>query len=122
MENNGSRTWFIPDGFLPLLSNGEYNSHEAICVMNTTKEDADLHIVLYFEDRDKMDGFSAVCKSERTNHVRLDRIENSNGEKIPVGIPYAIMIKSNVNIIVQHSRMDTTQAEMALMTTIAFPG
>jgi hypothetical protein len=32
-----------------------------------------------------------------------------------------MMVESDVEIIVQYSRMDTTQAEMALMTTMAFP-
>jgi hypothetical protein len=36
-------------------------------------------------------------------------------------VPYAMMVNSGENIIVQYSRMDTTQAEMALMTTMAFP-
>lgn len=119
-DQHGSKTWFIPDGFYPPISNGVYPSHEAICVLNTGDADANIQITLYFEDRDKLEGFTAVCKAERTNHIRLDKIKNRQGEGVPSGVPYAMMITSDVDVIVQYSRMDTTQAEMALMTTMAY--
>ena len=117
----GSRVWLIPDGFYPPYSSGRYPSHEAICVLNPGQKDANLDITLYFEDRDKMGGFKAVCKAERTNHIRMDKITDDRGQGVPMNVPYAIMVESDVEIVVQYSRMDTTQAEMALMTTMAYP-
>ena len=75
---------------------------------------------VYFEDREPMMGFQAECKPQRTNHIRLDKIKNINGEKIPVGIPYAVQVISSQPIIAQHSRMDTSQKELSLMTTVAY--
>ncbi|MEG6614689.1 sensory rhodopsin transducer [Pseudoclostridium thermosuccinogenes] len=117
----GSKVWFIPDGFYPPISNGAYPSHEAICVLNPGDRDANIEITLFFEDRDKMGGFRQVCKAERTNHIRMDKLKIEKGEGVPQGVAYAMMVESDQNIIVQYSRMDTTQAEMALMTTIAYP-
>ena len=118
----GSKVWFIPDGYYPPVSNGTvYNSHEAICVLNTGKVNANIKITLYFEDRDKMDGFKAVCNAERTNHIRMDKLRDADGNGVPMGVPYAMMVESDADIVVQYSRLDTTQAEMALMTTMAFP-
>jgi hypothetical protein len=117
----GSKTWFIPDGYYPANSNGLFPSHEAICVLNPAKRDANIEITLYFEERDKMDGFKAVCKAEKTNHIRMDKIKDTTGSGVPQGVAYAAMVRSDVEIIVQYSRMDTSQAEMALMTTIAYP-
>ncbi len=118
----GSKTWFIADGYYSSISKGQlFNSHEAICVLNPGKEDAQIHITLYFEDRDKIDGFMAQCKGERTNHIRMDKIRDSNGKGVPMDVPYAMMVESDRDIIVQYSRMDTSQAEMALMTTMAHP-
>ena len=114
----GKKLWIIPDGFLPTESTGAFNSHEAICVLNIAEETADIELTIYFEDRVPMKNIKAKCLGERTNHIRLDKITDINGNKIPVGIPYAIKVESSQNIVVQHSRMDTTQAEMALMTTI----
>lgn len=120
-EPIGRRTWVIPDGFLPEHSSGYFVSHEAVCVLNVGDQDAHLSITVYFEDREPMTGFTAVCGARRTNHVRLDKIENADGAKITVGVPYALMVESDQPVVVQHSRMDTTQAEMTLMTTIAYP-
>lgn len=117
----GSKVWFVPDAYYPTISNGHFPSHEAICVLNPGDKDAVIDMVLYFEDRDKMVGFKAVCKAERTNHIRMDKLMDVNGNVVPKGVPYAIMIESSENVIIQYSRMDTTQAEMALMTTMAYP-
>lgn len=119
--NAGSKTWFIPDGYFPEKSSGVFNSHEAICVLNAGSNDALLSITLYFEDRDKMSGFEALCKAERTNHIRMDKLKDKSGNGVPQGVAYAMMVESDVPVVVQYSRMDTTQAEMALMTTMAFP-
>jgi len=116
----GSKVWFIPDGYWSVNSSGLFPSHEAICVLNPGKNDANIKITLYFEDRDKMDGFKAVCAAERTNHIRMDKLVDKNGQAVPQGVPYAMMVESDVEIIVQYSRMDTSQAEMALMTTMAY--
>lgn len=120
--NLGAKVWLIPDGYYPEFSSGKFPSHEAICVLNLGRQDAELSITLYFEDRDKMEGFKAVCRAERTNHIRMDRIKNAKGEGVPQGVAYAMMVESNTEVIIQYSRMDTTQAEMALMTTMAYPG
>jgi len=119
--NVGAKVWLIPDCYYPSKSSGDFKSHEAICVVNPGKKDANIEITLYFEDRDCIGGFKAVCKAERTNHIRMDMIKNDKGEGVPQGVPYAAMVKSDVDIVVQYSRMDTSQAEMALMTTMAFP-
>lgn len=120
-KGEGSNVWFVPDAYYPTISNGHFPSHEAICVLNPGDRDAEIDIILYFEDRDKMTGFKAVCMGERTNHIRMDKLTDVNGNAVPKGVPYAMMIASSEKIIVQYSRMDTTQAEMALMTTMAYP-
>ena len=40
---------------------------------------------------------------------------------IPQDVPYAVMVESDQPVVVQYSRLDTTQAEMSLMTTMAHP-
>lgn len=117
----GAKVWFIPDGYYPTISNGHFPSHESICVLNPGGRDAHLEITLYFEDRAKMAGFQAACPAERTHHIRMDKLRDGAGNAVPQGVPYAMMVSSDVAVIVQYSRMDTTQAEMALMTTMAFP-
>ncbi len=119
--NYGKKTWLIPDCFLNSVSKNESISHEAICVINTTDNDANIKITLFFEDRECDEGFSAFCGSKKTHHIRMDKLKKENGEMIPRDTPYAALIESDVNIVVQYSRLDTSQVEMALMTTIAYP-
>lgn len=116
----GKKEWVIADGFLPAKSNGDFVSHEAICVLNTGEEDATIDIVFYFEDKPPRTGFQEVCPAERTYHIRLDKIKDDEGNKLPVDVPYAAKVSSDQPIVVQHSRMDTTQKELSLMTTIAY--
>lgn len=116
--SEGARVWLIPDGFIPEESSGSQESHEAICVLNTSLEEARLSISFYFEDREPIKDVVVVIPAERTSHVRTDSIE---GAALPRGVPYAIRVESNVPVAVQYSRMDTTQPALSLMTAMAFP-
>lgn len=121
MKAYGKKTWLIPDTFLSSVSgDGEQPSHEAICVINTGEHDAHIKLTLFFENRDAMKGFSAVCAAQHTNHIRLDRICSADGCEIPRDTPYAILLESDEPVAVQYSRLDTSSARMALMTTIAY--
>ena len=119
-SNNGKCFWFIPDAFYPVIDKGEYVSHEAVCVLNTNDEDAVIDITLYFEDKEPIKGFKAICPARRTNHIRMDKIVSIDGLKVQRGIPYAMTVESNVPIVVQYSRLDTTQPEMSFMGLIAY--
>jgi hypothetical protein len=114
----GARVWLVPDGFIPEESSGSQESHEAICVLNTSAEEARLSISFYFEDREPVKGVAVVVPPERTRHVRTDRID---GAEIPRGVPYAMRVESSVPVVVQCSRMDTTQAALSLMSTMGHP-
>ena len=54
------------------------------------------------------------------NNIGVDKIENNKGEKIPKEVPYALFVESNVPIICQHSRMDVSDPNITLMTTVAY--
>lgn len=119
--SEGARVWLIPDGFLPEESSGTQESHEAICVLNTSTEKAWLLISVYFEDREPTKDIRVTVSPERTLHVRLDLSEHLDGVSIPRGVPYALRVESSVPVTIQHSRMDTSQEALTLMTTMAYP-
>jgi hypothetical protein len=123
MAAPGATQWFIPDTYLPepVHADGPYVGHEAICVLNVTEQDAALALDFYFEDRAPVKGVQVVVPAERTRHLRLDRPEQIGGFQVPVGVPYAVRLRSTVPIIVQYSRLDTTQVQATLMTTLAYP-
>jgi hypothetical protein len=116
--SEGAHVWLIPDGFIPEESSGTQESHEAICVLNTSAEEARLSISFYFEDREPVKDVEVIVPADRTRHIRTDRLD---GAEIPRGVPYAIRVESSVPVVVQCSRMDTTQAALSLMSTMAHP-
>lgn len=111
--------WIVPDGYLPATTAEPLESHEALCFLNTSEKQAHVTIIVYFEDREPLEGFQIVVPSKRTLHFRLDSAYNNKGEAIPKNTPYALEVRSNVELSVQHTRMDTRQANMALFTTMA---
>jgi hypothetical protein len=119
-RKKGDTHWVIPDGYIPPTSSGELTSHESICVLNCNEEDAHLDITIYFEDRPPMQNIPCTVNGMRTNHIRTSSLEK-NGERIPQGVPYAIEVVSDISIIVQYSRLDSTQSELGLMSTLAYP-
>ncbi len=123
MVSEGARVWFIPDTYLATPPNRDdpYFSHEAICILNTGPQPAHIALDFYFEDRPPIKDVRLVVEAERTWHVRLDKPESLEGFAIPRDTPYAIRLRSDEPVIVQYSRLDTTQPNLALMTTMAYP-
>jgi hypothetical protein len=117
----GAKTWYIADSYLPDQSTGGMRSHESVCVLNLSDRSAKVKITVYFEDREPLTGLEAECPAQRTKHVRMEQIKTSSGEMIPLAKPMALMVESDVEVVVQHTRLDTTQPAMALMTTMAYP-
>lgn len=93
---------------------------EAVCIINTSPKDAEIKLTLFFEDREADSSYRAACLSMRTHHIRLDRLLSMDGREIPRGVPYALLLESSTPIVVLYSRLDTSQDELALMTTIAY--
>lgn len=117
---NGKKTWFIADGYMSDTVKGEFVSHEAVCVLNISGKTAHIDLTIYFEDQEPLTGLHAVCENNRTNHIRLDKMVADNGQPIPRNKPYAVLVESDQPIVAQASRLDVSQPEYALMTTIAY--
>jgi len=118
----GHKIWAIPEGYIPGSSNGpepEFLSHETACILNTGKHSANIEITIYFSDREPVGPYILKVPSRRTLHLRFNELKEP--EEIPRDTDYASVIISDVPIVVQHSRLDSRQAENALLSTIAFP-
>jgi hypothetical protein len=123
MENGiGKRRWAIAEGYIPEGSHGpeELQSHETACILNASDADASVEIWVYFADRDPAGPYRVAVPARRTVHVRFDQLDDP--ESIPRATEYASTIESDVPVVVQHTRLDSRQAENALMTTIAHGG
>lgn len=110
--------WYIPDCYWHSRSHGVFVSHEAVCILNTNSVPAIVDMTLYFENRNKLGGFRVKVPPERTLHVRLDKLVSKDGISVPQDTPYAMVIDCEQNITVQYTRVDTSQPELAIATTI----
>ena len=118
----GARRWAIAEGYIPDTSHGpqpEMLSHETACLLNASEVPANVRITVYFSDRDPVGPYSITVPPKRTQHVRFNDL--ADPEPIPKGTDFATVIESDVEIVVQHTRLDSRQAENALLSTIAFP-
>ena len=120
MTSAGKLRWFVPDGYLPTESSHGVESHEAACLLNVSDEDAHVVFTFYFEDREPMGPVELTVGGLRTSHVRLDDPALLGGVELPRGVPYAYAVTSDVPIVLQHSRLDTSAGGYTLFTTIAY--
>lgn len=121
MDAIGRKRWAIAEGYIPGTSHGPapaMESHEACCLLNTGDAPAQVRITVFFEDREPAGPYRVAVEPRRTKHLRFNSLEDP--EPIPKDTPYASVIESDVDIVVQHTRLDSRQAENALMTTIAY--
>jgi hypothetical protein len=118
----GHKIWAIAEGYIPSYGNGpapQMESHETACILNTTSEDAQVEITLYFSDKDPVGPYRIKVPAERTKHVRFNDLKDP--EPVPRDTDYACVIASDVPVVVQHTRLDSRQAENALLSTMAYP-
>ena len=57
-------------------------------------------------------------RSTRLSH----RFSITEPERVPRDTDYSSVVESDAPIVVQHTRLDSRQAVLALLSTIAFPG
>ncbi len=123
MDSIGARRWVIAEGYIPGRSTGpepQMTSHETACILNTGDRDASVRITVFFADREPVGPYRVGVPARRTRHIRFNDLEDP--EPIPRDTDYASVIESDVPVVVQHTRLDSRQAENALLTTIAYPG
>ncbi|APA85169.1 sensory rhodopsin transducer [Paraburkholderia sprentiae WSM5005] len=121
MQAIGKTRWAIAEGYLPQYSTGDgpdLISHEAACILNAGDEDAHIELTIFFGDRDPAGPYHFTVPAKRTLHMRFNDLNEP--ETIPTGTEYASLFESDVPVVVQHTRLDSRQAALALLSTVAF--
>ena len=116
----GRYAWAIAEGYIPPGSTGttrELTSHETVCI-STLPTGRARSISVYFADRSRPGPMCSTCGARRTLHLRFN--EFTDPESVPKGTDFSSAITSTVPVVVQHTRLDTRQPALALMSTMAF--
>ncbi len=119
----GRRLWAIAEGYIPGWSNGpepQFTSHETACLLNASDQDAHVEITIFFADREPVGPYRLLVPARRTKHIRFNDL--TDPAPVPTDTDFASVIESDVPIVVQHTRLDSRQAENALLSTIAYAG
>ena len=120
-QNIGHKVWAIAEGYIPSFGNGpepQMTSHETVCILNAGKKDAHVSLMIYYSDKEPVGPYKVVVAAQRTKHVRFNDLNDP--EPIPRDTDYACVIESDEPVVVQHTRLDSRQAENALMSTMAY--
>jgi hypothetical protein len=117
----GKRRWAIAEGYIPPDATAKPRalvSHEAACILNAGDADAHVRITLYFSDEEPSGPHLVTVPARRTLHLRLNEL--GNPPAVTAGVDYSTVLESDVPIVVQHTRLDSRQGELALLSTVAF--
>ena len=120
MTDIGQRIWAIPEGYIPSQSVSQDRallSHETACILNAGPRDARVKLTVFFADRDPV-SYDVKVPARRTLHLRFNDLKDP--APIPLDTDYASVFESDVPIVVQHTRLDSRRAEIALLSTIAY--
>ncbi|WP_026731106.1 sensory rhodopsin transducer [Fischerella sp. PCC 9605] len=122
MKTLGKTTWAIPGGHIPLRSTGhepEFTSRDELCLLNTSDQEANVEIAIFHADREPVGSYRLKVQARRVRHIRFNDLIDP--EAILLDTDYASVIESDVPIVVQFSRLDSSQAEKSILSTMAFP-
>jgi hypothetical protein len=117
----GHRVWAIAEGYIPgqsVSSDRALVSHETACILNSSDDDAEVSITLFFSDREPCGPYRTTVGARRTLHLRYNDL--TDPEPVPRDTSYASVIESTVPIVVQHTRLDSRNSNIALLSTVAF--
>jgi hypothetical protein len=122
MTQVGHRRWVMPAGHMPLRATGhepEFTSRAQLSILNAGPEAAAIVIRVYFEDREPLGPFRLRVEGRRARAVRFNDLIDP--QALPLETPFAAVLESDVPVVVQFTRQDTSQAACALTGTMAFP-
>lgn len=118
----GKRRWAIAEGYIPSGSvdpdDPALVSHETACILNAGDAEANVQLTIYFKDREPAGPYRVKVSARRTLHLRFNDLDDP--EPVPRDTDYASVIEADVPIVVQHSRLDSRRAEIALLSTMAY--
>lgn len=118
----GRKKWAIPGGHIPFPSTGhepQFTSHDKVCLLNASYEEAHVEITVFYESRDPVGPYRLAVPARRVRHVRFNDLIDP--EALPLDTAYATVIEADVPVVAQFTRLDSRQAENALLGAMAFP-
>jgi hypothetical protein len=122
---NGSKLWFVADGYLPLkdrTENAGFEGHEAIMILNCGDREAQVLMDVFYEGKEPALGVRLAVPARRVKCFRMDHPGEIGGLEITRLEQYALRFRSDVEVIVQYGRMDVSQPNLAYIGMMGHSG
>jgi hypothetical protein len=122
MKTMGKTAWAIASGHIPLISTGkepENTSRDELCFLNAGFKEAHVEVTLFYSDRDPVGPYQLAVPARRVRRVRINDLINP--EAPPLDTDYGAIVESDLPIVVQLDRKDTSRSENSILTTMGFP-
>lgn len=123
MQPIGRTTWAIAGGHIPLHSHGhepDNTSRDELSVLNAGEADAHLEITIFYADREPVGPYRLTVPARRTRRVRFNDLIDP--QAMPLDTDYGAVIESDVPIVVEFSRLDSSRGEHSLLSVVPFSG
>jgi hypothetical protein len=121
MQPIGHTVWAIAGGHIPLRSHGhepDFTSFDRIALLNTSAQEASIEITIYYADREPVGPYPLKVAPRRLRKVRFNDLIDPFA--IPLDVDYAALIQSDVPVVVQFQRQDTSREAKAIMGSVAY--
>src|SRR5688572_8586537 len=104
----GRKTWAFAAGHIPLRSTGNepmFTSHDKVAILNTSGYDATVRIIILYENADPVADHEIKVKAKRVRKIRFNDLIDPL--PIPLDTPFRFILQSDVEVVVQFSRVST---------------
>jgi hypothetical protein len=95
-------------------------AHEALMLFNTHEKEARASLDIFFSDRPAVKDIKVFVPAESIKTLRLDHPGDLAGLVIPPLTQYGLRVRSDLEIVAQFGRLDTTQVNMAYYGCIGY--
>ncbi|MBB6730872.1 sensory rhodopsin transducer [Cohnella zeiphila] len=119
----GKKTWYIADGWIPrrgIEEHANYVGHEAVIILNTQSQNARIYMDIYFEEKEPWENIEITVPAKKVRCLRMDNPADIGNQCLQRHEQYALRLRSDVPVIVQFGRMDTTQSNLAYIGVMGY--
>lgn len=119
----GKKVWVIPGGCIPLDSNGhepDFTSRDQLSLLNTGDIEAEIGIFIFHEAQEPVGPYELRLAGRRMRRVRFNDLIFP--QALELGSNFAALLLSNVPVVVQFTRVKTSDSNVGLIGTIAHCG
>ncbi|GAA1910289.1 sensory rhodopsin transducer [Streptomyces sodiiphilus] len=118
----GRTTWVFPGGHIPAAGTGaepEFTSRDELCLLNSGGDDAQVELTVLYQDREPVGPYRVRVGARRVRHVRVNDLIDP--QAVPLGVPYGAVVRSDVPVVAQLTRVDTRRGKLSTSVAAGYP-